>query len=162
MKMFLKQLWKTLKEFFQTKHISAEDSLPKALSEKEFVARFCFDRRDFNAETGNPKTKVFMPELYQDKHETSVCRKTNISEERIWEISKIVEKLRSKKVVGRADLGVCVVLSQHLTAEAAPTDYPEHSIIIGWPSGDEEVEKAKRKSIAQELAYKAKPVKIPS
>ena len=141
-----------------------EISLPKILSSEEFIARFCFDR-DFYAETGNPKPNVFMPELFQDKHETSVCRKTNISEERIWEISRIVEVQKKKKSIGRADLSVSVVLEKNLTAESAPDmglSYSEHSIIIAWPTGQEETEKAKRKSIAQELAYKAKPVKIPN
>ena len=163
--MFLKPLSRKLKRFTHNNlNCGIEISLSKILSSEEFIARFCFDR-DFYAETGNPKPNVFMPELFQDKHETSVCRKTNISEERIWEISRIVEVQKKKKPIGRADLSVFVVLEKNLTAESAPDmklNYPEHSIIIGWPAGQEETEKAKRKSIAQELAYKAKPVKIPS
>lgn len=159
--MFLKPLLIVLKSFTQINlNSDIEDSLPKILSEKEFVARFCFER-DFNPETGNPKTKVFMPELYQDKYETSVCRKTNISEDRIWEIAKIARK----PPIGRADLSVSVILEKKLTAESAPNielNYPEHSIVIGWPVGQEEAEKAKRKSIAQDLAFCAKSVKIPS
>lgn len=159
--MFLKPLSRTLKRFSQINLTTEiEDSPPIILSEKEFVARFCFDR-DFYAETGNPKAKVFEPELFQGKHETSVCRKTNISEERIWEISKIARK----PSIGRADLSVSVVLEKNLTAESAPNvelNYPEHSIIIGWPAGQEETEKAKRKSIAQDLAFCAKSVRIPS
>lgn len=162
MKMFLKTLSILLKRFFQANFTSEESNiLPKILSEKEFVSRFCF-KRDFYGETGNPKTHVFLPELYQEKYETSVCRKTNLTEERIWEISKIVEKSRAKVVIGRADLGVSVVLEKGLAAEAAPENYPEHSIIIGWPAGEEETAKAKRKSIAQDLAYGAKSIKLPN
>ena len=160
--MFLKPLLRVLKRFFQVNFTSEEaNTLPKVLSETEFVSRFCF-KRQFYEKTGNPKTEVFLPELYQEKYETSVCRKTNVSEERIWEISKIVERLRAKEVIGRADLGVSVVLEKGLTAEAAPENYPEHSIIIGWSLDEEETAKAKRKSIAQDLAYSAKSVKTPS
>ena len=163
--MFLKLLSRTSKRFTQINLTSDEEgSNHKILSEGECIARFCFDR-DFYKETGNPKPNVFMPEFFQDKHETSVCRKTNITEERIWEISRVVEEQRKKKSIGRADLGVDIICVNALTAESAPDmklSYPEHSVIIGWPEGQEETEKAKRKSIAQELASRAKPVKIPS
>ena len=162
MKMFLKPLLRVLKRFFQVNFTSDEgNTLPKVLLETEFVSRFCF-KRDFHGETGNPKGHVFLPEFYQQKYETSVCRKTNITEERIWEISEIVEKLREKEVTGRADLGVSVVLEKGLTAEAAPDTYPEHTIIIGWTADEEETAKAKRKSIALELAYGARSVKLPN
>ena len=162
MKMFLKPLLRVLKRFFQVNFTLEKcDVLPKTLSGTESVSRFCF-KRDFHGETGNPKTHVFLPELYQEKYETSVCRKTNLTEECIWEISKIVEKSRAKEVVGRADLGVSVALEKRLIAEAEPGNYPEHSIIIGWPAGEEETAKAKRKSIAQDLAYDAKTVKLPN
>ena len=160
--MFLRSLSKVLKRFFQINFTSEKcDVLPKILSGTEFVSRFCF-KRQFYEKTGNPKTEVFLPDLYQEKYETSVCRKTNVSEGRIWEISKIVKRLRAKQVVGRADLGVSVVLEKGLTAEAVPENYPEHSIIIGWPADEEEAAKAKRKSIAQDLAYSAISVKLPN
>lgn len=136
--------------------ITLKSNLPEALAGDEHVARFIFHPREISA-----TYKPFMPEKGTGKYETSVCRKTNVSEERIWELAKT---LRLPKVaIARADLGVAVIHESSLKANAAPEptiNYHEHSVIVGWPLGEEE--KAQHKEIAINLAAEAKVIKVPS
>lgn len=158
MKKCLKRLLSQLKRFPppNTFSLPLKNNLPEVLAADEHVARFIFHPREITA-----TYKPFMPEKGTGLYETSVCRKTNVSEERIWELAKT---LRLPKVaIARVDLGVAVIHESNLKANAAPVpakNYHEHSVIVGWPLGDEE--KAKHKEIAINLAAEAKVIKVPS
>lgn len=137
-------------------------SLPQALAADEYVARFIFETREIFS-NGAAKPNPFMPVLEKSTGvlETSVCRKTNISDERIWELAKTVRI--PKVAIARADLSVADIHKSSLEAHAAPEpeiNYFEHSVIVGWPLGEDV--KAKHKQIAINLAAEAKVIKVPS
>ena len=153
------ELWTQLKRFFQAESLAALQALPKVLNVDECVTRFIFHRRDMS--DGKAKFNPFMPENGTGTHETSTCRKMNITEERIWEIAKTVRL--PKVAIARADIGVAVIHKSKLQVQAAPEpelNYPEHAVIVGWPMGEDV--KAQHKEIAINLAAEAKVIKIPS
>jgi hypothetical protein len=150
----LKEFWTLLKRFSQTK------KLPELLTAGEYVARFSFHSRDLYSDSKQAKPNLFMPENGIGVFETSVCRKTGVSEARIWELAKIVR--RPKSPIARADLNVLVINENKLKAVAAPElelGYPEHAVIVGWPEGEDE--KALQKKLAIELANKATIIPLP-
>jgi hypothetical protein len=105
------------------------------LSPEEKVARFIYQKSDWNKQpVPKPKPKVFLPMIEEGVLETSVCRISAISEQRIWEIAN---KTRYPlPALARADISVQSINSSGLKVEAAPNeemDYPEHAVIIGWP-----------------------------
>lgn len=79
---FLKKLWKALKQ-------SAPDKIWAVdVSPDEVTARFIYHKNDWNKQPiPKPKTKVFLPMMYEGQLETSVCRISHIPEQRIWEIA---------------------------------------------------------------------------
>lgn len=150
-----------LKRFSRPEVLSTPlQSLPQVLTVDECVARFAFDRDLFEGNS-KAKPKLFMPENGTGTYETSTCRKTNVTEERIWELARTVRF--PKVAIARADLGVAVIHKSSLEAHAAPElelNYAEHSVIVGWPLGEDE--KAQHKEIAINLATEAKVIKVPS
>ncbi len=153
---FLQELLNQLKKFTraeQSKNCSKE--LPKELASNEFVARFIFEKRNIYSDGKTPKKNSFMPEFYKDELETSVCRNTNITEQRIWHLSQTVR--HPLVALARADLAVAAILKYKLKANSAPQvniNYHEHSVIIGWQVGEEN--KAMRMHLAQQLASESK------
>lgn len=112
--------------------------LPEMLGAHEEVARFVFEPRHLykGDHAGRIKPMAFKPEPYDGTWELSVCRKEGITEERIWNIGGMC---RSPKVaIARGDVRVVDVHAQDLFARAAPSTFPEHSVVLGWPPPDGE------------------------
>jgi hypothetical protein len=83
---------------------------------------------------GMPRPTAFKPELWEDQWELSVCRKTGLEDQRVWEIGQTCRKDK-RPLLARADVGMGAVHETKLTAVAAPTVFPEHAVVLGWPSG---------------------------
>lgn len=149
---FLKGLWKALNQSIQNKEVVS------TLSPKEGVARFIYDKSAWSKQPVlKPKPKVFYPEFFEGKWETSVCRTLSVSEQRIWEIA---HKAREPRLaLARAELNVSSVHGVGLRTESAPDlakDYPEHAVIIGWPD-----EKEKQMEFAIQLVAASKLILVP-
>ena len=125
----------------------SSESQDQCLPLDEVTGRFFFHKRDYSQLKLKPKPKIFSPNLENNKLETSVCRVSNISEGRIWQIgNKVRDPL---KACARADINVSAIVEVGLHARAAPEDgYSEHAVIIGWPD-----EKDKQREICVGLAY---------
>lgn len=149
---FLKGLWKALNQSSQNK----EDAL--TLSSKEGIARFLYDKSAWSKEPVlKPKPKVFYPEFFEGQWETSVCRTSCISEQRIWEIA---HKAREPRLaLARAELIAGSVEGVGLSTVSAPDlerSYPEHAVIVGWPD-----EKEKQMALAIQLVVSSSLVFAP-
>lgn len=148
---FLKELWKTLKR-------SSPDKSGITVSPDERVARFVYDKSAWSKQAiPKPKPKVFYPELYKGQWETSVCRISVASEQRIWEIANRARSPR--QALARADLTANSVKDAGLHTDPAPDfkgDYPEHAVIIGWPD-----EKERQMALAIHLASSANLILAP-
>lgn len=107
--------------------------LPDELAAHETVARFIFRDRDMfkGDKAGWPKPSAFKPELWEARWELSVCRNTGLESTRIWEIGRTCRK--DKVALARADVSMTAVQGTNLTGLAAPTEYPEHAVLLGWP-----------------------------
>lgn len=143
---FLKELWKALKQSTPNKTRTI------TISSDESVARFIYQKSDWSKQpTPKPKPKVFLPILEAGQWETSVCRISATSDQRIWEISN---RIRSPLLaLARADLAVNSVEAAGLRTKPAPdldADYPEHAVIVGWPD-----EKDKQMELAIQLVSSA-------
>jgi hypothetical protein len=154
----LSELLHWLKNSFPSKGSFAENkSLPLILTQDEYVARFIFNQRDL-FQDGTPKPKLFMPEKGSGEWETSVCRKTHVSENRMRELCGLIRD--GLCALGWADLRVSIIRESKLTAKAAPepkNNYREHAVIIDWPIGEEA--KARQKDLATNLAAQANVVR---
>jgi hypothetical protein len=123
-------------------------SIDEVVSPSEVLARFVFERRHID-QMGRAKQSAFLPELYNGRLETSVCRICEIAEPRIWALGKSVR--RDKTLHARADFPVSAALSQALECLSAPEpNFSEHAVLIGWPPGSNE--KMRHKAIAAHLA----------
>ncbi len=149
-----------LKRFSQPEPLTSLQGLPHVLTADEQVVRFAFDRDLFEGNS-KAKPKLFMPENGTGTYETSTCRKTNVTEERIWELARTVRL--PKIAIARADISVALIHNSNLKVNAAPElqlNYPEHSVIVGWPLGEDI--KAQHKEIAMNLAAQAIVIKVPN
>ncbi|MCH8157118.1 MAG: hypothetical protein IID18_05095 [Nitrospinae bacterium] len=117
----------------------------------EILTRFIFQRNHFR-ENGSVKTGAFIPNKFGD---TSVNRVCDLDEELIWGIGKFVESKRKQKLYGRADINVIHVLDNKL--EVKPWPYPllSHANITAYPAFDPQLQNAKQKAIAVDLAIKS-------
>ncbi len=130
MMQYLKKLWNALK-------LSTPDKPQElVLISTEQVARFIYHKKDWHRATDSkqkPKPKIFLPMIEKGQWETSVCRISNISEQRVWEIAN---RTRSPlPALARADLSTSSIEEVGLRTHAAPDfeiDYPEHAVIVGW------------------------------
>lgn len=126
---YLKKLWKALKQSTPVKDDKAFD-----LNIDEIISRFIYQKSDWNKQPVlKPKPKVFLPMTEDGQLETSVCRVSEISEQRIWSIANRARY--PKPSLARADLTVSAVKDTELNVIAAPeveADYPEHAVIVGW------------------------------
>lgn len=151
---FLKELWKALSQSTQGKgNIQAAP-----ISQDEQVARFIYHKSDWSKQTSRPKPKVFLPMKEAGQWETSVCRVSTASEQRIWEIANLARS--PLPALARADLSTNSVKAAGLLTEAAPdfeANYQEHAVIVGWPD-----EKEKQMELSIQLAASAELVLAPS
>ncbi|MGA7193450.1 MAG: hypothetical protein WBW94_07430, partial [Anaerolineales bacterium] len=128
--------------------------IPGTLPPEERLARFIYHKNDWSKQVPlRPKPKVFLPEKYEGKWETSVCRISFIPEQRIWEIAHRARAPRP--ALARADIVCGSVEDAGLQTIAAPdheNDYPEHAVIVGWPD-----DKGKQMLLAIQLIPMACP-----
>lgn len=140
--------------------LSPNNQLTEFLSAEE-VARFIYHKKDWHRPNDHvparAKPKIFLPMLFNSQWETSVCRISSIDEKRIW---MLAHRARQPiPALARADLDTNTIEDANLYTKAAPdneNDYPEHAIIVGWPSTDDgEDTKQKQLEHAVKLAYAA-------
>lgn len=149
----LKELWKALRRSTPDKTGAA------TVSPDERIARFIYQKSDWSKQRiPKPKPKVFLPMKEEGQWETSVCRVSAASEQRIW---KVANRVRSPlPALARADLTANSVKDAGLHTDPAPdlgADYPEHAVIVGWPD-----EKDKQMALTVQLASSANLILAPS
>jgi hypothetical protein len=133
----LSKVWSRHNESRRTAIVSSDESLTRYIFERRYV------------KDGRAKQGAFLPELYKQRLETSVCRISNINETRIWHLGRTARP--TKQLHARADFPVVVAYSQKLDCVPVPeVNFPEHAVLIGWPEAAEE--KMRQKAIAAELA----------
>lgn len=119
----------------------------QAVPQEESVCRFVYDS-DKLYQNGAAKPGAFLPMFETNllRWETSVCRLTGCREERIWHLAR-TQRL-DKTLKARADLAVQSVEDAALLCVQAPvTGFPEHAVLLGWPS-----DKPAQKEIALRLS----------
>lgn len=116
--------------------MSVLPALPDELGGDEYIARFVYRERDLfrGDKAGQPKWTAFRPDLWEGKLELSVCRNTGLLEERIWAIGRTCRT--GMKAIARADVAMATVHEQELHARYALGTFPEHSVVLGWRTGD--------------------------
>lgn len=120
----------------------------KTISPDEILSRYIFNKKYFSIEKNIVRYNTFMPN--PKNGETSVFRTSELDDDKIWDIGKVLEKLRDKTNIGRTDIIASVVLSKNL--EIIPSEPPPlHADIKNWPN-----EKSEQKLIAMELAQESK------
>jgi hypothetical protein len=125
--------------------------LPELIGDTENLARFLTQSNHFNAVMVKPV--AFLPN--PKNGQTSVFRQGQEPRETIWQIGR-------EQVAGERNVhGIAIFKAKHVrdaqldvTAKEPP---PRHANIIGWPSiaNDPELEKAKRKDLANQIAQHA-------
>lgn len=147
---FLRSLSTALKKFTQGK-LSKDVVL-----DTETIARFIYQNSDISNSTSQIRNRALMPRYEGSQWETSVCRTSNISAERVWKIGGHIRS--DKAVIARADMLHQHALEDGMKALAIPdleNDYPEHAVIVGWPD-----EKDAQMAKATSLAFKAKLIRL--
>lgn len=119
----------------------------------EVLARYIFNRKHYRPSDHTVKHNAFLP---NKDGKTSVFHIFGLEEQEIWEIGdREVAPARQKPVLGRADIEQIEVTKLNLSVidDESPS---KHANIVGWPEDDDErEEKAKRMSLAVELAESA-------
>jgi hypothetical protein len=125
--------------------------LPEQVSDEESLARFLTQSNYFNAVMVRPA--AFLPN--PKNGQTSVFRQGNESHEALWQVGQ-------EQIAGERSLhGIALFKAKHVrevqldvVSQEPP---PRHANIIGWPSNtsDPELEKAKRKALAIQIAQHA-------
>jgi len=141
---YLKRFWKTFKDYF---HRTTELALPKKVDSNEPLSRYIFNERHIDVQHRRIKPGAFIPPA---NSRLSVFRISGLLEDIIWDIGKKVGNISHRKLCGRADVIAFEFEKRGFQIEANDNP-PRHADIIRWPD-----EKAKRLSIAQELAEIAK------
>ena len=125
--------------------------LPEQVSNEESLARFLTQSNHFNAVMVRPA--AFLPN--PKNGQTSVFRQGNESREALWQVGQ-------EQIAGERNLhGVAFFKTQHVREVeldvAALEPPPRHANIVGWPSNpfDPDLEKAKRKTLAIQIAQRA-------
>ena len=125
--------------------------LPEQVSDEENLARFLTQSNHFNAVMVRPA--AFLPN--PKNGQTSVFRQGNESHEAVWQVGK------DQVAGGRNIHGVAIFKAKHVREVqldvVAKEPPPRHANIIGWPNiaSDPELEKAKRKDLANQIAQHA-------
>ncbi len=125
-------------------------TLSKTVSREELLGRYLLEESYFSSSKNAVKPKAFMPPL---DLKLSVFRIHGLSRSEIWDIGdEKVAAIMGKTLKGVAEIKAEKVFNEEL--DINPNEPPtRHANITGWPE-----EKAKRQSIAQELAAEAKLV----
>jgi hypothetical protein len=119
------------------------------------ISRFIYESDKIFKSTQKPKPGAFLPECYENRHETSVCHLDGCADDRVWHLGRTVRP--GKTLHARVDLDVQQVVDQALSCLSAPEqDFQEHAVVIDWPD-----EKEEQKKIAVELATRAAECKRP-
>ena len=125
---------------------------PNIVGLEESLGRYLPEDSYFSRANNTVKPKAFMP---PSDLKLSVFRIDDLQLEEIWEIGQkhVIDKMSKPKVLyGLADIKVFRVQEKNLKVD--PDNKPiRHANIVGWPEGPEN--KARRQSIAQELAAEA-------
>lgn len=123
------------------------------VSQEESLARYLTQRDHFSRPDNAVKPKAFMP---PPDLRLSVFRIAGLSTDAVWDIGQreVIDVLPQPRTLhGIAEIKALNVQENGLTVD--PDNTPiRHANIVGWPEGPEN--KARRQSIAQELAAEAK------
>jgi len=122
---------------------------PPPVDQGETVARYVYQKSDFSTENNCVKPKVFMPELWEGKLETSVSRSDLMSDERLWFLADTVRDPKKAIALGKVKVIDVEAKSHKLTVKDAPDfsrNYSEHAVIIDWPE-----DKSRQKALSLEL-----------
>ncbi len=123
--------------------------LPSIVNPNESLGRYLTQKNHFSRRDNAVRTLAFMPPL---NLRLSVFRVVGLKLDEVWEIGQkeIIDVLpQPKTLYGMADIKASKVREFDLEIEPSNTP-PRHADICGWP------EKAKHKSVAQQLAAEAK------
>ena len=125
-------------------------SLPSIVNPDESLARYLSEKKGyFSTSRNSVLPRAFMPPL---NLRLSVFRIDGLKLDEVWEIGQreVIDVLPEPKTLyGMADIRASKV--REFDLEIEPSNIPpRHADICGWP------EKAKRKSVAQQLAAEAK------
>ena len=126
--------------------------LPSIVSPDESLARYLNEKKGyFSTDRNSVLPRAFMP---PSNLRLSVFRIDGLKLDEVWEIGQkeVIDVLPEPKTLyGMADIKASKVREFDLEIEPSNTP-PRHADICGWP------EKAKHKSVAQQLAAEAKLV----
>ena len=124
--------------------------LPSIVNPNESLARYLSEKKGyFSTDRNSVLPRAFMP---APNLRLSVFRIDGLKLDEVWEIGQreVIDVLpQSKTLYGMADIKASKVREFDLEIEPSNTP-PRHADICGWP------EKAKHKSVAQQLAAEAK------
>lgn len=129
--------------------------LPEQVADEEDLARFLTQSSHFNAMMVKPS--AFLPN--PKNGETSVFRQGSEPRASLWQVAR--EQLASERSLH----GVAIFKARHVREAQldviAKEPPPCHANIIGWPAlqSDPEMEKAKRKELAIQIAQQAELVR---
>lgn len=125
--------------------------LPEHVGDEESLARFLTQSNHFNAVMVKPV--AFLPN--PKNGQTSVFRQGSEPQETLWQVGQ-------EQIAGERNLhGVAIFKAKRVREVqldvVAKEPPPRHANIIGWPSiaSDPELEKAKRKDLANQIAQHA-------
>ena len=123
--------------------------LPSTVNPSESLGRYLTQKNHFSRRDNAVRTLAFMPPT---NLRLSVFRIDGLKLDEVWEIGQreVIDVLpQPKTLYGMADIKASKV--REFALEIEPSNIPpRHADICGWP------EKAKQKSIAQQLAAEAK------
>lgn len=124
--------------------------LPSIVNPNESLARYLSEKKGyFSTDRNSVLPRAFMPPL---NLRLSVFRIDGLKLDEVWEIGQreVIDVLpQPKTLYGMADIKASKVREFDLEIEPSNTP-PRHADICGWP------EKARHKSVAQQLAAEAK------
>ena len=123
--------------------------LPSIVNPNESLGRYLTQKNHFSRRDNAVRTLAFMPPT---NLRLSVFRKDGLSLEALWDIGqrKVINNMPEPRTLyGMADIKASKVREFGLEIEPSNKP-PRHADICGWP------EKAKHKSVAQQLAAEAK------
>jgi hypothetical protein len=83
-----------------------------------------------------------------------VCGLSGIPHARIWQIGNTI--CAGKNAIAAIEISVKKIEAAKLSCKSAPTDYPEHGVIIGW-SDEKELRLAAQQELAANIARILKP-----
>ena len=125
--------------------------LPTVVRDDESLARIVIFSDWVAKSTGRVKYPAFLP---APDHETSVFRRASLTDERLWGLG--AEAAKRGTLHGAAVVQTGVVRRAGLDAWACEPP-PHHANLIRWPvlANDPELQKARRKEMATEIAEEA-------